>query len=379
MRSSRMNMKARGFSLVELLTVIAIIALVISIIIPVLGGARNTAKRVATQQLLSEIASAAGRFKLDNNGRNPGYFSERQMGDPQNATRGLSGMENAMLDLAGGNAIMGTAQTTPADVSKGDIVVGPTNNPRDQIVVRAPLLGTDKGAYFTPSGEHFEAQLGGATGAQVGVPAHAGLTDTDPQLRDVVDSFGDPILFWSADTFSVPRVNAAAEFAQVDSTLQPALFYWNSNAAFLKSSALGRKQIDHTVAPAAGREASLIGLGALGNPSDLLLTMQALLGSTSAPRAAGQTIEQALAAGNIEAIFPGAGRGSFVIQSAGSDGVFLSSKDKGFSSVAHEPDHIDYGLSFFSDDNVRYTDDDGNPSSRDVTEGFDDVIVGGGG
>ena len=115
----------------------------------------------------------------------------------------------------------------------------------------------------------------------------------------------------------------------------------------------------------------------------MLLTMQALLGSTSAPRVpAGQTLEQVLASpseANIHALFPGAGRGTFVLQSAGSDGVFLSSKDKGFSSVAHEGNHIGYGLSFFASDTARYTDDDGNPSSRDVLEGFDDVIVSGGG
>lgn len=377
---SRTDMKARGFSLVELLTVIAIIALVISIIIPVLSGARTTGKRLASQQLLSDIAGAAGRFKLDNQGRNPGYFSERQMGSSDNATRGMSGMENAMLDLAGQGAIIGSVFDTPLNASLGDIAVGPTNNTREQVVVRAPLMGTDKGSYFAPSREYYEAQIAG-TQQISSVPGHAGANETDVQLLDVVDAFGSPVLFWSADTYTLPRVNSKDQFAQISSASTTALFYWNSNAAFLRSTALGRKGYDQTPAPQPGERASLLGPGA--SDQHRILTMSGLLGSVSAPRApSGQAVDQLLASpseASIENLFPGMGRGAFVLHSAGADGIYLSSKDKGFSTVAHEGNHIEYGLNFFANPSTRLTDDEGNPTTRDIIAEFDDIVIGGGG
>lgn len=377
---SRTDMKARGFSLVELLTVIAIIALVISIIIPVLSGARTTGKRLASQQLLSDLTGAAGRFKLDNQGRNPGYFSERQMGSVENGTRGMSGMENAMLDLAGQGAVIGNVFDTPLNAGLGDIAVGPTNNTREQVVVRAPLMGTDKGAYFAPSREYYEAQMAG-TQQMSSVPGHAAASESAVQLLDVVDAFGSPVLFWSADTYTLPRVNSKDQFAQISSGGAPALFYWNSNAAFLRATALGRKGYDQTVPPQPGERASLLGSGAGDEPRRL--TMSGLLGSVSAPRApAGQSVDQLLGSpsvGSIEDLFPGMGRGAFVLHSAGADGIYLSSKDKGFSTVAHEGDHIEYGLNFFAGPSARLTDDAGNPTTRDIIAEFDDIVVGGGG
>lgn len=375
---SRTDMKARGFSLVELLTVIAIIALVISIIIPVLSGARQTGKRLASQQLLSDIAGAAGRFKLDNQGRNPGYFSERQMGSAENGGRGMSGMENAMLDLAGAGAVIGNVFDTPLDVSQGDIAVGPTSNTREQVVVRAPLMGTDKGSYFAPSREYYEAQVAG-TQQMSSVPGHAGASESALQLLDVVDAFGSPVLFWSADTYTLPRVNSRDQFAAINSGGNPALFYWNSNAAFLSATALGRKGYDQTVPPQPGVQGSLLGAGA--GDLERTLSMTALLGSISAPRAPnGQTVDQLLdenSETSIENLFPGLGRGAFVLQAAGADGMYMSSKEKGFSTVApHARNHIEYGLNFkywdsFNNRAHRLTDDNGNPTTRDVIAELD--------
>lgn len=377
MRTPRTKMARRAFSLIELLTVIGIIALVIAIIIPALGGARNAAKRTASQQLMTEINNACARYKSDHQGRNPGYFPERAMGSSDNRDRGLSGMENAMLDLAGEGAILGSAQGTRVDASQGDIIVGPTNVTRDQIVVRSSLMATSDSSYFKPSGDFYEAQLS-STGQQVGAPAHAGASATDPQMLDVIDSFGNPILFWSADTYSMPRPGSIDEFVSINGN-QSAMFYWNSNAAFLRATALGRKGFDQTLAPVAGRATSLIGAGMLGDETELKLSMGAVLGNVSAPRAVGMTADEALAAGNLEALYPGLPRGGFVLQSAGPDGIFVSSNDKGFKGVAHETNHIDYGLSFFATESTRLTDDDGNPTSRDVLADFDDVVTAGGG
>jgi len=373
MRTPRTDVQNRAFSLVELLTVIAIVALVISIILPVLGSVRTTGKMMATQQVLNDISAAAAKFKADHNGRNPGYFSEREMGSVDNATRGMSGMENAMLDLAGENAIVDSG-------GAGIVEVGPVAS--ETIFVNPALIGADKGAYYTPSREYYEAQLS-STGQQVGVEGHAASSETDPQLLDIVDAFGNPVLFWSADTYTVSQATSLDQFAQINYApgSTPAMFYWNSNAAFLQSTNLGRGGRDQTVPPQPGVHASLLGPGA--GEEERKLTMSALLGSISAARVpAGQSLDDVLqnpSEASIEAIFPGRGRGAFVVHSAGPDGVYLSSKDKGFSTVAHEGDHIEFGLSFFANENSRLTDEDGNPTSRDLMEEFDDILVSGGG
>ena len=371
----------RGFSLVELLVVIAIIALIISIVLPVLGGARKAGRKLASQGVLNDIASASSQFKLDHQGRNPGYFSPRAMGSDENATRGMSEMENVMLDLAGQNAIKETAG--PNTVEVGPVEPDP-NGGTQTILVDPSLIGTDKGAYFTPSREYYTAQLA-STGQQIAsIPGHAGSSETDIQLLDVVDAFGQPVLYWSADDYTVKEVTQASEFVARDSSGQPAMFYWNSNAAFLQATNLGKLGEDMTIAPDPDVKSSLIGSGAINDPVTMR-SMQALLGSPSAPRSdiSGQTVEDLLASpseASIDGLYPGRAKGSFIIQSAGIDGVYMSARDRGFSTVAIETNNIEYGLDFFVSPTARVTtDDDNKPTSRDVISEFDEIIVSGGG
>lgn len=67
----------RGFTLLELLTVIAIITLLIGILVPSLSAARNQAKKTATQGLIRGIETGCLQFQVDNDrlpqsrGKNP--------------------------------------------------------------------------------------------------------------------------------------------------------------------------------------------------------------------------------------------------------------------------------------------------------------------
>ncbi|MBW7904587.1 MAG: type II secretion system GspH family protein [Phycisphaerae bacterium] len=75
-----------GFTLVELLTVIAVISLLIAIVIPAISAARNTARDTATAKQISSIDAACEIFRNDNGnypisgGRNP--FEGGQTGSP---------------------------------------------------------------------------------------------------------------------------------------------------------------------------------------------------------------------------------------------------------------------------------------------------------
>ena len=63
-------MKNRGFSLVELVSVVAVVASVTAVLGPVLGHARGQMRGVSSEGHLAAIGQAGGMYSLDNDGRN---------------------------------------------------------------------------------------------------------------------------------------------------------------------------------------------------------------------------------------------------------------------------------------------------------------------
>lgn len=76
------HLPVRGFSLIELLTVIAIIGILLALIIPSVNSARERANRAVDANNLREIVKAAQIYAGDNNDRLP---------DPQNLTTQIVG------------------------------------------------------------------------------------------------------------------------------------------------------------------------------------------------------------------------------------------------------------------------------------------------
>ena len=63
----------RIFTLIELLIVISVIAILISLLLPSLGKARDTAKRIKCTANLKQINTLAALYYSDNNGFTPPY------------------------------------------------------------------------------------------------------------------------------------------------------------------------------------------------------------------------------------------------------------------------------------------------------------------
>lgn len=362
MKTAWMRRVRPGFSLVELLVVLAIIVLVISIIVPALGRVRSAAKKQDTRTRNDELMKAMQLFELDNK-RLPGYFTQSEMGMADNVARGFSQSQNVMLDLAGG--------VTTQALGTGVVSAGPMNDATKRVNVAVNVIGSsgdsgtavglNKAAYYTPGDKYYKLQDGVYGGERVGVAEHA-------QIPEVVDAWGAPVLVWLQNSVASGPINANNAFAQDQWAINnvPSRFYWNSNSAMLSGAPqIGDKRIrqDNTVpngsilhASAPGRSISLVGL--LGNPGS--------------PKAN-------VAADPFPTILPSAARGSFVVHSAGLDGVYLGKLDRGGKRLSAPPmpvaNTLYYGLNFRNADNSPILDANGNTKSLDVIDEFDDLVT----
>lgn len=376
---------AGGFTLLELLVVVAIIALLIGILIPVLGSVRDASRKTATVALCNDVVNASAQFAIDNR-RAPGRFDARLMGAPGNIDSGFSNNENVLLDLAGGivvdDVIGGTLNgqaanaPTPSDdptnPGYSHVWVGPSRaqgavpNPNETVQVDNNLVGTGKagGGYLQLKPDNLIAVEGqnnvnGTTAARRG-------------MVDIVDSFGMPLLLWTADEASgnAPRQFARNAFnPQSTDPNQPSTYYWMSNGSYLSSTSLGEKGINQSELSTLG---SANGDVANNFRPKAVRSLDGVLGSPSFPT---PSREQSASPYDI---VPGKSRGSIIVVSAGPDLVYFAKKQdptRGSQTMALR-DQVDYAPT--RDQAIPGANNPADPSLNEAAA-FDDVVASGGG
>lgn len=230
-RARRGDEPRRGFTLVELLVVIGIIALLVGLLLPALAAVRVKGKITQTKSLMKNLGDAVDSFVLTHN-RQPGALSARQHASDSNNYLEMSGTENALLELMGGLSPNGVDEFDIAGVHvwRDDIGLGPV------------IDGAKYDSYFKPNARDLYYVKG-----QIG---QADVDNNLPQdgviaLPDLIDSFGAPIIFWS-NSGSKPkglgkisgRPAVVAFNVQSGNTAQAAPYYYSSFQSYVNSPKL---------------------------------------------------------------------------------------------------------------------------------------------
>lgn len=295
---------AAGFTLFELLTVLAILSILLGLTIPVLGRARKTAKIVANQTLMREVAVGTQQFRLDNAEQSASYFTAKQLGSGENIERGFSPMQSILLNLMGGVApIDPLAAGTSVFNNVGPMGAGSISVNPSKLAAGESSLRPGKGAYLTIPGNNLKTLFSGdgddfpSGGSNQLVASNMGaFYENHSKIPELIDAFGTPILAWIEDERIRPE-DSTALYAAINSDNTTARFYYASNAMYLNS----RKNYNSWLATAT-----------TANPDQRLSVLGIVTGSPAFPSV------------SASIRMPRASRSAIILHSAGPDGVWVA-------------------------------------------------------
>ncbi len=295
-----------GFTLTELLVVIALIALLVTLLLVALKHVQQKSREVSTMATMQAFSNACDAFQQEH-GFYPGIVPEATLVSDSGAGLAeapqFSGTENAWLHMMGGFAreaddpdgyldlTVGWSQVSFDTPSGGTYLV----KVNQALYGEGPVInGQSFAPYFTPGTKDFgvaDGQLDGGSGLE---------------LPDLLDAWGQPIIFLrrqrSVGALSTSVTNKLAQF-------DPA-----GMAPYVKSTALGAYGYDQTLTkppadPIAGTGSVLV------TSPDPEKTLGAILGHPS------------MTSIDADGDYVGPARGAYMLLSAGADGIYFSRHD----------------------------------------------------
>jgi len=313
------SQKRRGFTLIEIMVVVGIIALLIGILLPALSKVQEKAKVTQTLGLMQEFAKACDSFQQEI-GRYPGLVPEEILAnDPQ-----ISGTENALLELMGGGVRKNDVdKTLYTDTTMGYgapewkvLKFTPPGQAEFEVKINIAKIGDGpriNGKQYPPFFAPKANELRPIAGQVFGTSRTPESTDNANSLfiPDLVDSWGNPIIFLSA----------ARNVGPLAGNNKP------DRAQFLVLNDAGTKY--GTMDPYLGSE----NLGDLSLPqikSDSNPVIYTLFEDASDATQKKKLFAQFLrhsGFGDPATPLSGTARGKYVLISSGKDGVFFSRTD----------------------------------------------------
>ena len=230
-----MNIKAseprRAFTLVELLAVIAIIALLMGILIPGVSAARNQAKKSKTRATVSALAKACETFSTDV-GKYPQSGGENPF-EPRDNREYLSGAQWLALQLAGGDQLGYVKPDRSNDFDANGFIDHEDWRKwyNGFVADRLPRLGP-----YIPDDADVLPKLEDYGEKHPGMPD--GLKVRNPELkfdlRFFVDAFGYPIIYYRANAGAKAPVTTGD-----GSSVSRGVYTQSDNAQFTGSDLAG--------------------------------------------------------------------------------------------------------------------------------------------